>query len=153
MVDHKNLKTACYELAAAWVNTRIESAQKAMQNAQNSANEESKSSAGDKYETGRAMAQNDRDMFAKQHLEAQQDLNVLQKINVDIVPDKVVNGALVNTSMGYFFIALSIGHKAVASQNIMFTSALSPIGALIYGKSVGESFQFRNQAVSITGIY
>lgn len=147
------MKLACFELATNWVNNRIESAEKAMQNAQNSANEESKSSAGDKYETGRAMAQNDRDMFAKQHLEAQQDLNILLKINPDIVPDKVVNGALVNTSMGYFFIALSIGQKAVSGQNIMFTSALSPIGALIYGKSVGESFQFRNQAVSITGIY
>ncbi len=51
--------------AISIVQNRINSAATAMANAQESANSNDKSSAGDKYETSRAMGQLDRDMNAK----------------------------------------------------------------------------------------
>jgi sortase (surface protein transpeptidase) len=51
------LKTRLHSLCVSYVGQRIETAQRAIAIAQASANEETKSSAGDKYETGRAMAQ------------------------------------------------------------------------------------------------
>ena len=48
------------------VEHRLATAQQAMDAAQQSANQEEKSSAGDKYETGRAMAQLERDKAATQ---------------------------------------------------------------------------------------
>jgi hypothetical protein len=48
------------------LNSKLIELEKAIFNVQNAANEESKSSMGDKYETGRAMAQNDRAMLENQ---------------------------------------------------------------------------------------
>ena len=57
-------KKQLYDLCQAVVQQRIDTARHAMTAAQESANEEGKSSAGDKYETGRAMAQIERDRHA-----------------------------------------------------------------------------------------
>ena len=52
-----SLKDQILNKCREYVNVRIATAKQAMDNAQQSANEEGKSSAGDKYETGRAMMQ------------------------------------------------------------------------------------------------
>ena len=55
------LKPALHAACAAFLAERIAAATTAMQAAQESANSDTKSSAGDKYETGREMATAERD--------------------------------------------------------------------------------------------
>ena len=50
------LRKILYELCCTYADSRIRVAQEAIQQAQQAANMEEKSTAGDKYETGRAMA-------------------------------------------------------------------------------------------------
>jgi len=52
-----SVKKQLYSLCLAYIDERIQVANQAIQFAQDSANDETKSTAGDKYETGRAMAQ------------------------------------------------------------------------------------------------
>ncbi|MDB5240215.1 MAG: hypothetical protein JWP57_840, partial [Spirosoma sp.] len=52
--SHLLLKQALHARCRHYVQQRIDTARQAMEAAQESANSESKSSAGDKYETGRA---------------------------------------------------------------------------------------------------
>ena len=73
-----NFKVQIKQHCLLVIEQRIKTAQTAMQNAQDSANNENKSTAGDKYETARAMGQLDRDMNAKQLKEAQQEHLFLQ---------------------------------------------------------------------------
>lgn len=75
----QQLKSAC----AAVLLKRVETAEAAMQHAQESANSEEKSTAGDKYETARTMGQLDRDMNAKQWHEARKEYNFLQAVDAD----------------------------------------------------------------------
>ena len=76
-----------------------------MNAAQNSANEEDKSSVGDKYETGRAMAQNDRDIYARQLESGQKDLSFVMSVDANLFCKKVDLGAFVQTdSEKYFFL-------------------------------------------------
>lgn len=124
---------------------RMQASWNAMQAAQASANEESKSSAGDKYETARAMGQLDRDMYARQYEQARQERVLLERIDSHQSPQHVSLGALVNTSMGIFFIAVSLGSIKVDNETIMVVSAQSPIGALLMGKVVGDTFDFRGK--------
>ena len=56
------LKKRCIEI----IEKRISSSYNSMENAQAAANEEEKSSSGDKYETGRAMSYLEKDMYARQ---------------------------------------------------------------------------------------
>jgi hypothetical protein len=65
-----NLKKDLYTLCVNYAKTRIETAKQAIDDAQQSANEETKSSAGDKYETGREMMQQETDRNQAQLNEA-----------------------------------------------------------------------------------
>ncbi len=131
---------------------RMKIAFDAMMAAQASANEEGKSSAGDKYETARAMGQIERDMHARQYENIKQERAILDKLNIDLVFARVGLGALVKTSIGTFFISVSVGAVQIENQKILCVSAQSPIGALLVGKNLGDVFSFQEKKVTIEHI-
>ena len=137
----QDLKLVVYNLCKKKLEERISNFEQAMKNAQESSNSEDKSSAGDKYETSRAMGQLDRDMNAKQLVEAQTELAVLSKINIDIKSEKVITGSMVNTNNGRYFIAAGIGALEISPDNkIISLSAKSPLGiALLEKKRMRKS--------------
>ncbi|WP_039052965.1 hypothetical protein [Sphingobacterium sp. T2] len=67
---------ACFDL----VHKKIEEVNMAIQTANHSLVEEDKSSAGDKYETGREMIQQDLNRYEQQLKVLTQDLDLLQRI-------------------------------------------------------------------------
>jgi transcription elongation GreA/GreB family factor len=138
----KDLKNTLYNYCLAYVQDRIQTASEAMRTAQESANSETKSSAGDKYETGRAMAQLERDRHAQLLAEAQRMLADLEKINPDITSSVAVPGSLVQTSRGTFLISISAGKLTVEGADYFAVSSASPIGALLLGKRVGDVVAF-----------
>lgn len=123
-----------------------------MRTAQESANSETKSSAGDKYETGRAMAQLERDRHAQLLAEAQRMLADLEKINPDITLSVAVPGSLVQTSRGTFFISISAGKLTVEGADYFAVSPASPIGALLLGKRVGDVVTFNRMSYAVLGV-
>ena len=146
------MKIQVIEYIKLQLDERMQASWNAMQAAQASANEESKSSAGDKYETARAMGQLDRDMYARQYEQARQERVLIERIEPLHTPLHVSLGALVHTSMGFFFIAVSLGSIKVQGETVMVVSAQSPIGALLMGKVVGDSFDFRGKKHQIQQI-
>ncbi|MFY7828563.1 MAG: transcription elongation factor [Flectobacillus sp.] len=146
------MKIQVIEYIKLQLDERMQASWNAMQAAQASANEESKSSAGDKYETARAMGQLDRDMYARQYEQARQERVLIERIEPLHTPLHVSLGALVHTSMGFFFIAVSLGSIKVQGQTVMVVSSQSPIGALLMGKVVGDSFDFRGKKHQIQQI-
>ncbi|MCU0369347.1 MAG: 3-oxoacyl-ACP synthase, partial [Cyclobacteriaceae bacterium] len=69
-MENSALKQCLFQYCTEFVNRRIENARLASESAQDSANMEEKSSAGDKYETGRAMAQLENEKALQQLAEA-----------------------------------------------------------------------------------
>lgn len=134
------------------VNRRIQDAEIAMEAAQNSANEDTKSSAGDKFETSRAMAMIDRNLYARQKHEAELDMNVLHTILTDNVAETVSLGSLVKTNIGMFYISISLGMMEIEGQKVMVTAIQSPIGEAIKGLKKGDSVPFRGQKISILAL-
>lgn len=134
------------------VNERVSDAKEAMDRAQESANSEGKSSAGDKYETSRAMGQIDRDMYLRQYLNAQNELAVLQNIDIAKPSLSVGLGTLVNTNSGYFFISISVGKIEIDGISLTVVSSNSPIGLVLKGKKVGDLFLFMGKEVRIVGL-
>src|ERR1700761_1589374 len=65
------------------IGQRITNSNEAMTQAQEAANSEEKSSAGDKYETGRAMGHLQKDMHARQLAEALKEQAALHAITVE----------------------------------------------------------------------
>ena len=128
---------------------RIQNSLAAMQAAQESANSESKSSAGDKYETSRAMGHLDREMHGRMYQQAQQERQIVERLDDTIIYKKGALGAFLKTSMGDFFLSISIGQVEIEGNKVMIISPQSPIGALLLGKIVGDSFSFRGKEAVI----
>ncbi|PJJ47908.1 3-oxoacyl-ACP synthase [Hymenobacter chitinivorans] len=145
-------KQALYALCEQYVQDRLNTVLAAVQAAQESANSETKSSAGDKYETGRAMAQNERDRNLVQLQQARQLQAELQRIDPAKPCDTVRPGALVQTSMGWFFISISAGKLPVAGTDYFAVSAAAPVAAALSGKRVGEEAGFNGKPVRVLSI-
>ena len=128
---------------------RIQNSLAAMQAAQESANSESKSSAGDKYETSRAMGHLDREMHGRMYQQAQQERQIVERLDDTVIYKKGALGAFLKTSMGDFFLSISIGQVEIEGNKVMIISPQSPIGALLLGKIVGDSFSIRGKEAVI----
>jgi sortase (surface protein transpeptidase) len=135
-----------------YLDQRMQTSLDAMNAAQESANGESKSSAGDKYETSRAMGHLDRDMHARMYQQTREERKLVERIDENINFKKGALGAFISSSMGDFFLSISIGQVKVDEKLIMIISPQSPIGALLMGKMVGDKFSFRGKEAVILAI-
>ncbi|MCL6266534.1 3-oxoacyl-ACP synthase [Flagellimonas myxillae] len=113
---------------------------------QESLDSESKSSAGDKHETGRAMVQLEQEKLGQQQMELDKMQKVLQQVNLDAPTSKVGLGNLVQTSSASYFIAISAGvGKTDGFGPVYCISAGTPIAKLLLGKSQGDTFLFKGK--------
>nr|WP_209401900.1 GreA/GreB family elongation factor [Pseudozobellia sp. WGM2] len=119
---------------------------------QESLQSETKSSAGDKHETGRAMLQLEREKLGQQLMEAEKMKAVLNKVNIDNESTSVALGSLVKTSKTFYFIAISAGEFKVGEDAVFCISVGTPIGRLLLGKSVGDSILFNENQFEILSI-
>lgn len=150
----KNLKKEnIITKAQKLLSSKLIELEKAIFNVQNAANEESKSSMGDKYETGRAMAQNDRAMLENQKNELLKDIATFENINFEQKTEFVKSGSLVNTSIGYILVSVSLGKILDDGERVMLISSASPLGTELTGKKVKESVTMNGRPIQILGIY
>lgn len=146
------LKDQLFTACAQYVQQRLDSAKQAMHQAQEAANSEEKSSAGDKYETGRAMAQIARDQAAQQLDEALKLQNSLSRIKQEKTTDRVGPGSLVKTTTHLFFIAIPAGKILVEGEEVLAVSLSSPLGKSLAGLKAGDSFPFQGKKSIITQV-
>jgi transcription elongation GreA/GreB family factor len=146
------LKEQLWEACRNVVDGRLATAQLAMHAAQQSANQEEKSSAGDKYETGRAMAQLEREKAALQVEENKKMLGVLSQIKSSILTEQVTLGSIVATDCNKFYVSVGAGKIVVDEEIYVAISAQSPIGQLLLSKRKGDSILFNNKKQMIISI-
>ena len=132
---------------------RIKSSKIAMEEAQLAANEEGKSSVGDKYETSRAMSQIERDIHAKQLESAQRELNIIQQTDVSLFHNHVEQGSIVISGNEKYFFLSGLGPKETPMGKIFFLSITSPLGKLFSGKRAGEKIKFDSREIAIENLF
>lgn len=148
-----NIKQKLYEQCQAYLAQRITTAQEAIRASQLSADDETKSSAGDKYETGRAMMQLEMEKDNVQLAEAVKLKQLLDKIRIDRQPAAIQHGNLVVTNESNFFIAISVGKLTIDGRIYFAISADSPIGSKLMGLNKGDSFTFGNKTHKIEQVW
>jgi transcription elongation GreA/GreB family factor len=149
----ESLKQRLFDHCVSYVTQRINNSNEAIRSAQESANEESKNSSGDKYETSRAMMQIDVEQNLTQLAQAKRLKSLLDKINLTAKSDVVQNGSLVVTDEAKYFIAISIGQVKIDGDNVFIISSESPIGSKMIGLRVNDNFSFGNRSQRITRLY
>lgn len=147
-----DIKQTLYNYCIAFIENRFQTIKKTINEIQESLTTETKSSAGDKHETGRAMLQLEREKAGNQLAEIQKIKEVLSKIDITKSSNTVSLGSVVYTSNLNYFIAISAGELKGENETFYAISASTPIGQLLMGKVIEDSVVFRNQEFVIEKI-
>ncbi|MGB3947410.1 MAG: 3-oxoacyl-ACP synthase [Bacteroidia bacterium] len=152
MTDLLKIKELLYLQCANYVSQRLKIVQTAIDSAGEAGNDETKSSAGDKHETGRAMMQLEQEKNGKQLKEVLE----LQKLFEKIIPSKKSTkaelGALVITDKQFFYISISAGKIVVNNQTYWALSPQAPLANKLIGLSEGEKMEFNGNTYNIKQI-
>jgi transcription elongation GreA/GreB family factor len=135
------------------VNKRAQTVEEIISSNQKALHSETKSSAGDKHETGRAMLQLEMEK-ASQQLEGISQMNeILSKIDFSEESKKAHLGSLIFTEKANYFLSISAGQIIVDRQKYFAVSVSSPIGKLLLGKSENELISFNGVDQNILKIF
>jgi hypothetical protein len=151
--EKKTWKQAIKAACIALLEKRLAISQLAMDQAQESANSDDKSSAGDKYETGRAMGQRDRDMHAAQYNQCRDELNRIQTLDTETPHERVGTGSVVLCGEQVFFVALGLGTLIVEGRKIVVLSPQAPLAVLMKLKTRGDQFQLNGRDLLISDVF
>ena len=146
-------KSKLKDFGLALIARRIRTAQQSIHDAQEAANQEEKSSAGDKYETSRAMGHLQKDMFARQLEEHTRDMSTLHAVKTDTLYSFAITGALLKCHDISLFISTGLGKQVVNGKTILFLSPGAPLAQQLRNKRKGDSFLFNGQQLSILDLY
>ncbi len=132
---------------------KIHSLNSIIKEVSDSSNAESKSSAGDKHETSKAMMQLEIEKLGTQLKEAELQLAEFEKINFTKNFQCVEQGSLVETNKGYFLIASSIGKIEIEGKAVFVISNKAPLAVAFNNKKQKDSVRFNGVEYIIQTVY
>lgn len=143
------LKQVAFQHCRDYVESRFQGIQKEIEKVNESLRSETKSTAGDKHETGRAMLQLEREKLGKQLAEVEKLKRVLQKIHLNKKTERIALGSLVVTDSNCYYISISSGRVDINEQSVFCISPMTPIGQLLLGKTKGDTIHFNGLTTTI----
>jgi transcription elongation GreA/GreB family factor len=114
----------------------------ALQEVTDAGNNETKSTAGDKHETGRAMMQLEQEKLGNQLVDLESQKNDFDKIDFSINQTIISNGSLIETNKGFFLIASAIGKLEIDQITIFVISKKSPLALVLMGLKNNDTIDF-----------
>ncbi|WP_321375519.1 hypothetical protein [uncultured Draconibacterium sp.] len=145
-------KEKLYNKIMTLIDERIESAKTAIASAKESRDSETKSSVGDKYETGRTLMQQEVEKNRVQLHKAERIKTELENIDLKKKFDKVEFGSLVSDGKIMYFISTALGKIDVDGKSCFCISLASPIGKALRNKCVGDKISFMEKTIEIVDI-
>jgi len=115
-------------------------------------NNDTKSSMGDKYETGRKMLQQEINNLQVQLNEVLKQQAVVKSLSSK-PSSKAEKGALIQTDKGIFYISVSLGNLSLNGAKIFCISPDSPLAKSLDQKTEGETISLNNVTQKIIKIW
>lgn len=134
------------------LSSKIENTLAELDGIQNAKASETKSSAGDKYETSREMMRFEEDKANSQLAKLRQQLHQINQINTTQSSDKIGFGSLVKTNHTTFLMGIALGKVLVDSTEVFVISLASPMGQNFLNKHVGDEVNMNNLTYKISEI-
>jgi len=147
-----NLKEKIYIHLLQTINDKILSLENILTELKESISNETKSTAGDKYETARAMLHLEQENIIKQLWNAKDQRKELELIDITRSSAKVSNGSLITTDKDSFFISIGFGKVIIDSKTVIALSSKSPLGKIFMEKKVWDTCFYASQNYVITDI-
>jgi transcription elongation GreA/GreB family factor len=99
---------------------------------------ETKSTAGDKYETARAMLQIEQDNIRHQLQEALEQQTRFSSVDRKETNQEVIQGCLVKTNRGWLLLSVALGKTIIEGIPVIALSPQSPLGKQLMGRKPGD---------------
>jgi hypothetical protein len=144
-------KTNVIDILTKKLNEQLLELKSSIDNVTESIKGEDKSSAGDKYETSRAMNHIELDRLNELYSTLLKNGSQLNDIPRN-VGKAVRRGALVKTTTRTLFFCGGMGKVNVEGVDVLTMSMGSPIGQIFLGKSIGDQIIFNNSSEIIEDI-
>lgn len=146
------VKAKLYASCITYVESRLKNAEAAIVEAQDSANSETKSTAGDKHDTARAMMQLAAEQNAKHLAEARKLKLAITQINPLSNHTTAEVGCLVETNNGNYYLSISAGKIELEGGIYFAISPSAPIAQVLLGAKVGDTRIFNGNSILIKSI-
>jgi predicted RNase H-like nuclease (RuvC/YqgF family) len=147
------IKEEIYNQCLAILNTKEQEFKAEIANLRDGIANDSKSSMGDKYETSREMMQQEINRLEQQLAANRQQIFNLKAVPLYSKNERIIAGDIVNTSIGSFFISISLGEIKIKNQAVFVISPASPLGKLLIGKKKGDQFEMNKNKIEILNLH
>ncbi len=134
------------------IDSEIEKFKHDMRQLVSEAENDSKSTAGDKHETGRAMMQLALEQLGKQLHESELKRSTLSRVVGNSVHTTINEGSLIHTSEAIYFLTAPIGKIKFEGNEVFLISSQSPLGKVLLGQRAGTSFSFNNRLIHVSEV-
>ena len=153
-MNDSSLKTAVILQVENVLNKRLATLTSQVQELQDALQSDTKSSAGDKHETGRAMTQLELEKLSQQLLDVSNQFETFQRIRHNPATQTLQLGSLILTSEGWYYLSIPLGKIELDQEEIVFClSPISPLGKLFLGRSNMDIIQFNGRDIRIEEIH
>ena len=122
-------------------------------NVTESSNNETKSSAGDKHETARAMMQLEQEKLGKQLKEIEEQKTELVKLDISKTPSLIARGTLIQSDKGFLFLSIGLGKIVVHGEPVFAISPQSPLGLKLLGKKEKDIVEMNEVKYTIEKLF
>lgn len=138
-------KQSLYQQLLSKLNEKIVAFQDAVSAIKESIANETKSTAGDKYETARAMLHIEQENISRQLNNVLTQRNELYKLENIKIGDTIIPGTLIATDNGIFYLSIGFGQLKIDDQTIIVLSPQAPLGRVFLGLKKGDIAIFDNK--------
>lgn len=146
------LKQKIYNHYQQALHDKITMLQQVLADLKESGANETKSTAGDKHETSLAMLQIEQANTRGQLQEMLNQQAAFKKIDPEVVAPLIMNGSLIKTDKGYFFMSVALGKAVVDDVSVIALSPQSPLGQKLIGLQTNNTATINNTTYLINGI-
>lgn len=144
-MKYSELKTSVLTHLESILELKVKELTSAIASSKESRDNDTKSSAGDKYETGREMMQIEINKTEIQLAKNQLMLHEVEKIRAEKVSNTISFGSMVVTNNGIYLFGLALGKIMVEGSDVFVISFASPLGKLFLNKSVKDNVNFNGK--------
>ena len=144
-----SFKNEVYEQCKQAIAEKLSMHQQTLHELIESAADETKSSAGDKYETSLAMLQIEQDNVRRQIAEVMTMKTMLDVIDPAIGSEVINTGSLIRSGNDYYFISTGLGKIMVNEKRVIAISPQSPLGGKLMGLAAGEAVEMNGKQIAV----
>lgn len=147
------LKEKLFILCHDYIANRVSLIKQNVAEAQEAANDDTKNSAGDKFEVGREIMQQEIELNLGRLGEMYKLQQALESVNPSAKQSTVQSGALVITSNGNYYLSIGAGKLSLDGITYYAISPEAPIAIQMSGKKAGDTFDWNGKKVTIEKIH